>query len=175
MRAPLLTFLIASLLTNRLFAQSVEDALNGTYDYYSFSVTTTTPRYAIFDIDYTTSGFDSHIAIWSSDGTLLGHNDDYDYRGGAGGSTSDLDSLHALYLMTSDIYIVGVARSAAGPGVGGFEGNAPETGDRYYLHVSVEGQPVPEPASVSLLGIGGLCLLGRFRSQAKRKKAQGCS
>lgn len=144
---------------------------NGTYDYYSFTVTTTTPRYAIFDIDYTTDGFDSHLAIWSADGTLLGHNDDYDHLGGADGSVSDLDSLHALYLMESGTFIVGVARSNAGPDFGGFTGNAPETGDRYVLHVSVEGQEVPEPASLTLLGLGGAVCLGR---RWWRRRRSGC-
>lgn len=134
---------------------------DGTYDYYSFSLITSVPRYAIFDIDYTTDGYDSHVAIWAEDGTLLGHNDDYDHRGGADGSVSDLDSLHALYLSSSGTFIVGVARSNASPDFGGFEGNAPETGTNYVLHVSVEGQEVPEPASLMLLGLGGVVCLGR--------------
>ncbi|MEX0725232.1 MAG: PEP-CTERM sorting domain-containing protein [Planctomycetaceae bacterium] len=134
---------------------------DGTYDYYSFSVAGSLPRYAIFDIDFTTSGFDSHLAIWFEDGTLLGHNDDYDAMGGAGGSISDLDSLHALYLLDEGTYIVGVARASAGPDVGGFTGNAPETGQSYYLHVSVEGQPVvPEPSTLMLLTAGTLLLAG---------------
>src|SRR5512136_1778039 len=61
---------------------------DGTFDYYSFYCpgSGSTSGQVIFDIDYTSPGFDSHLALWSTDGTLLFHNDDYDHRAGAGGS-----------------------------------------------------------------------------------------
>ena len=68
---------------------------DGTFDYYSFYVPgwPSTSGRVILDIDWTTPGFDSILALWAADGTGRGLNDDYDPLGGAGGSTSDYDSL----------------------------------------------------------------------------------
>ena len=137
---------------------------DGTFDYFSFYApgTGSGSGQVIFDIDYTSASFDSLLGLWQADGTFLGFNDDYDHRGGAGGSIKDADSLISTYLTTPGTYVVGVARWAAGVGTGGFTGgypNAePESSDLYFLQISVEGQTVPEPSALVLLGIGILAL-----------------
>jgi hypothetical protein len=142
---------------------------DGTFDYYSFYFPGpgSTSGKVIFDIDDTSPSLDSHLALWAADGTLLFHNDDYDHRAGAGGSISDLDSLIETYISTPGTYIVGVARWNAGIGAGGYTGGWANaellSGDAYTLQISVEG--VPEPATLSLLVLGGLALL-----RGRRKK-----
>lgn len=147
---------------------------NGSYDYYSFYFpgAGSTAGQIILDIDHTASGFDSRVALWSSSGLLLGHNDDYDYRGGAGGSTLDysgtqsFDSLMATSLIAPGTYIVGVGRSGSSPEAGGFIGASigavPQSGDSYELQISVENVPVvPEPATYLLFSAGALAVLAR--------------
>lgn len=151
---------------------------DGTFDYYSFYFpgNGSTSGFIVLDIDHTSSSFDSHVALWAADGTLLGHNDNYDYRGGAGGSRADdgttsSDSLMATFLSAPGTYIVGVARFAASPGkdgyTGGFINAEPQPGDAYILQISVENVPVvPEPAQwamtvAGLIGLIGLALRRR--------------
>ena len=143
---------------------------DGTFDYYSFYAPgwPSTSGRVILDIDWTTPGFDSVLGLWAADGMGFGLNDDYDYRGGAGGSTSDTDSLWGGYLDTPGTYIVGVARYGGAAGEGGFTGAAPETGDFYVLQISVEGQTIPEPSTLALLGMGAF---GLFAGTWRRRKA----
>lgn len=147
---------------------------DGTFDYYSFFFPGpgSTSGFVVLDIDYPSSSFDSHIALWAADGTLLGHNDDYDFRGGAGGSVANrgndsYDSLMTAFLTTPGTYIVGVARWGAGFGpsgyIGGFVDAEPQTGDLYTLQISVEGMPtvpVPEPSTFALLAAGAIAVTG---------------
>lgn len=146
---------------------------DGSFDYYSFHFPGpgTTFGFVVLDIDHASSGFNSHVALWSADGTLLGHNDDYDYRGGAGGSrldyggTTSYDSLMTTYLTAPGTYIVGVGRYAASPGTGGYSGGFIDAeiqpGDAYTLQISVQGVPVvPEPASWAMTIAGLLGLIG---------------
>lgn len=159
---------------------TVSGSGDGSFDYYSFYFPGpgTTSGFVVLDIDHSSSGFDSHVALWSADGGLLGHNDDYDYRGGALGSrldhsgTTSFDSLMATYLTAPGTYIVGVGRYAASPVTGGYIGgfiNAEvQAGDAYVLQISVEGVAVvPEPArwSLTVAGLIGLIALALRRQR----------
>lgn len=153
---------------------------DGSFDYYSFYFPGpgTTSGFVVLDVDHTSSSLDSHVALWSADGSLLGHNDDYDYRGGAEGSrldyggTTSYDSLMTTYLTAPGTYIVGVGRWAASPGTGGYSGgfiNAElQPGDVYTLQISVEGVPaVPEPASWAMTVAGLIGLIARTLRQRR--------
>jgi hypothetical protein len=145
---------------------------NGSLDYYSFIYPGpgATAGTIHIDIDFVTPGFDAWVALWDSAGNLLGHNDDYDYRGGRGGSISNYavdmsyDSFMTTFLTTADTYIVGVAKSPASPGFAGFNisgSDIPSSVFTYTLQVSVENIPLPEPSSLSLLAMSALALLRR--------------
>jgi len=138
---------------------------DGTFDYYSFTFPGpgSTSGFVVLDIDYSSSSFDSRVALWGPTGDLLGHNNDYDYRGGAGGSVPDdggvmsSDSLMTTYITAPGRYVVGVARSSSSPGPGpiGYVGDGPLLGDAYTLQISVEGMPVvPEPSPGMLFALG---------------------
>lgn len=94
---------------------------------------------------------------------LLGHNDDCDFRSGAGGSVlhdgggMSFDSLMTTYITAPGICIVGVARAIASPGPGpiAYVSGEPLAGDAYTLQISVEGMArVPEPGAGLLLALG---------------------
>lgn len=151
---------------------------DGSFDYFSFYFPGpgSTSGYVVLDIDHSSSEFDSQVALFAADGTLLPHNDDYDFRGGAGGSVAHYggnmshDSLVATYLTTPGTYIVGVARWKAGidaVGKTGFTGGYVDAeiqpGDSYALQISVEGVPVvPEPSSFALAAAGAVVMIGVF-------------
>ncbi|CAN5158895.1 hypothetical protein BH11PSE10_BH11PSE10_08740 [soil metagenome] len=156
---------------------TVRGSGDGTFDYYSFYFPGpgSTSGFVVLDIDHSSSAFDSHVALWAANGDGLGHNDDYDFRGGAGGSVpkptggpDSFDSLMTTYLPTAGTYIVGVGRYAASPTTGGYEegfsGAKPQAGDFYTLQISVENVPVvPEPGSLPMFGLGALAVLGVLR------------
>ncbi|MBL8350196.1 MAG: DVUA0089 family protein [Burkholderiaceae bacterium] len=151
---------------------TVHGSGDGSFDYYSFYFpgAGSTAGFVVLDIDHSSSGFDSHLALWATNGDLLGHNDDYDYRGGAGGSVpkphsdDSYDSLMTTYLSAPGTYVVGVGLWSASPVKGGYEegfaGAKPRAGDFYTLQISVENVPVvPEPGTGALLGLGALGVL----------------
>lgn len=156
---------------------TVRGSGDGSFDYYSFTFPGpgSTFGFVVLDIDHSSSSFDSRVALWGPTGDLLGHNDDYDYRGGAGGSllhysgVMSFDSLMATYVTTPGIYVVGVARSTASPGPGptGYVGGEPLIGDAYTLQISVENVPVvPEPSNWMLMALG----LGTLTSWRQLKR-----
>ena len=149
---------------------------DGSFDYYSFTFPGpgSTFGFVVLDIDHSSSSFDSRVALWGPTGDLLGHNDDYDYRGGAGGSVlhyggvMSFDALMTTFITIPGIYVIGVARSIASPGPGpiGYVGGEPLIGDAYTLQISVENVPVvPEPGSWMLitLGLGTLTCLRQLK------------
>lgn len=122
-----------------------------------------------------------YTRIWCIDGAgrrcchLLGHNADYDFCGGAGGSVlhyggvMSFDSLMTTYITAPGIYVMGVARAIASPGPGpiGYVRGEPLAGDAYTLQISVEGMPlVPEPGAGLLLALGLGTLAWRRRPRA---------
>lgn len=157
---------------------TVRGSGDDSFDYYSFYFPGRgmTSGFVVLDIDHSSSAFDSHVAIWAANGDLLGHNDDYDYRGGAGGSVpkpignDSFDSLMTTAITTAGTYIVGVGRYAASPTTGGYEegfsGAKPQAGDFYTLQISVENMPVvPEPGRLPMFGLGALAVFGVLRRQ----------
>ena len=148
---------------------TVRGSGDGSFDYYSFTFPGpgSTFGFVVLDIDHSSSSFDSRVALWGPTGDLLGHNDDYDYRGGADGSllhyggVMSFDALMTTYIATPGIYVVGVARSIASPGPGpiGYVAGEPLIGDAYTLQISVENVPVvpePSPGWLMTLGLGTL-------------------
>ena len=146
---------------------------NGTFDYYKFTFPGPGSTFGTIhiDIDFPSSSFDSWVGLWDAAGNLLGHNDDYDFRGGRAGSVVNyggnmsFDSFMTTFLITPGTYEVGVAQSPASPAMGGFTAGSGEiagTVTSYTLQVSVENVPVPEPAtSLGLLGLGAIAFLRR--------------
>lgn len=151
---------------------------NGTFDYYTFTVATTS--LVILDIDYGCSdavgstfgcpgaagsgGMDTEIALWDSTGAWLTENDDFSpITVGAGGTVHPYDSFIQLTL-TPGVYYVGVAEYFSSGTAGGWTAgsNLPDGGDTYTLQVSVE-NPVPEPGTLLLLGSGIAGIAARRR------------
>jgi MYXO-CTERM domain-containing protein len=144
-------------------------------DFYAFQASAGS---ATFDIDG--GGFDSYLALFGADGTLLGDSDDS--FPGDPGSSSQFDAFLGTYtLPTTGLYFIAVARSGnfanatfsgssffqlvrpdgafggfgfvgATAGDSSFLNSGSQTGLAYTLHVSV----VPAPGVLGLAAIVGL-------------------
>lgn len=129
------------------------------YDFYFFSHAGGTVH---LDIDGPTN-FDTEIGIWTAGGTLVSNNDD-NFPLDLGSSTLLNSALFNLNLAAGD-YVVGVSRfnsvfQSGAPYITGLFSMVPQ-GGTYTLNISAT--PVPEPVTLTLLGIGivGVGGLGR--------------
>lgn len=142
---------------------------NGTYDYYSFTLSNAGT--VILDIDYGMPGYDSEIGLWKADGTYITENDDYAPFAtvGADGSEHNYDAFIQTTLQAGS-YIVGVARFSSNGANGGWNAttsNVVQTGADYTLHASVGAVPEAETYAMMLAGLG---LVGFAASRRKLAK-----
>jgi hypothetical protein len=140
---------------------SISATGDGTYDYYSFTVTA--PGQVHLDIDFghnVGGSIDTELALWDSLGNALVQVDDSPLDPG---SISGFDSEIFFDIVTPGLYIVGVAEFPANALFGGWApGDEPDAGDTYTLQVSV----VPEPGATILFGIGALIAGSVLRRKA---------
>jgi hypothetical protein len=111
---------------------SIEGTGDGTFDYYVFDVVAAGSR-GIFDIDL--ENFDTELFLYDTNGNLLAANDD---NGSDPGSGSGLASLIDFTFAQAGTYIIGVGEFNSFNFGGEIDGNAPDPGDFYTLHISLE-------------------------------------
>ncbi len=154
----------------------------GTTDYFSFTVQNDGDM-GIFDIDfgYEPGGpeyFDSFIVLWGPGGDIA-HQDDSSPLDGASGSGSWYDSFLEHTFPNAGLYTLGVADFGEGGGgvtydEFGFTKGGITLGYTYTLQISLPAaEPIPEPATVALLGIGLAGLAGAEVRRRRKKKAVG--
>lgn len=115
---------------------SIQGSGDGTYDYFSFTVTNSGDR-GIFDIDFT-NGNDMEIFLFDAAGNFLFGDDDSSTSDGQGGSTSGLDSYMEFTFTSPGTYIIGVAEFSSSGQNGGITGDTIDPGTIYTLQVSIE-------------------------------------
>lgn len=98
---------------------SVHGVANGSYDYYSFTVTEPNTK-VVFDIDYGSGhggSFDSTLRLYDAAGQYIefSYSDDSNPASGDGGSTSGLDSYLEWTFATPGTYYVQVGQFWTGP------------------------------------------------------------
>jgi hypothetical protein len=117
---------------------SISGTGDGTADFYGFEVDTA-GAVGTFDIDATTGGLNSFIAIYDHHGTLLAFNDNFSPVDAGSGTT--LDSFLTFTFPAADDYIIGVGRSGGTPINGGLPTSMGVlAGTTYALHLSITGQ-----------------------------------
>lgn len=150
---------VGSVLTASLIPHvTVRGTGNGTFDYYSFTITQP-GQVAAFDIDSTlpdgVNQIDTQLFLYDQAGNLLEAGDDSTPTDGAGGSTSTLDPYFEHTFAQPGKYIIGVARFNSTGAQGGIVGNPLLPGDRYSLNVSLLGVANGAPLGVRVYnGIG---------------------
>jgi len=165
---------------------SIAGTGNGTFDYYSFTVNAPGSR-GIFDIDFTTGGLNTWLAIWdsnfdlvSANGQFFVNNDFFSSPGLGDGSSNPNDSFiqnpplgpgvdPGVIFDSAGIFYVGVAANPASAllnGGWGSSSGAPQLGQDYALQVSLQNAtlvPMPGAAWGGLGLIAGFGLLRRRR------------
>ncbi|MCH8840502.1 MAG: PPC domain-containing protein, partial [Planctomycetes bacterium] len=111
---------------------SIQGTGDGTFDYYSFTVANAGDQ-AVFDIDF--ENFDTELFLYDTNGNLLAQNDD---NGGDPGSGGGLASLINFTFALPGTYIIGVGEFNSFDDGGQIDGNTPDPGDTYTLHISLQ-------------------------------------
>jgi hypothetical protein len=139
---------------------------NGTYDYYSFTLSSAGT--VILDIDYGMPDLDAELGLWHADGTYITENDDNNPTAGAGGSSSSLLDSFIQTTLQAGSYVVGVARYSASGTNGGWSAGSGliPAGTDYTLHVSVNAVPEAETYAMMLAGLGLVGFATRRRMRA---------
>jgi filamentous hemagglutinin family protein len=121
---------------------------DGSFDYYSFDISSPQTR-GIFDIDNTRvdgsnlATIDTQLFLFDNPtGNLLAQNDDYPISGGAGGSTSSLESYISYTFANPGTYTLGVGRYSSFANAGSITGTPLRTGDNYTLQISLDSRNV---------------------------------
>ena len=117
------------------------------FDYYEFTVVNAGDR-GIFDIDFGTSGemmsdstdIDTALFLYDSSGGLLADNDNRLSEPDAGSSNAHDSFINHVFAEVGT-YVIGVGRSGSEGSQFGITGAAPQPGQTYTLHVSVENHP----------------------------------
>ncbi|MFZ4573414.1 MAG: DVUA0089 family protein [Phycisphaerales bacterium] len=159
----------------------------GDVDFYSFFTPGGSAR---FDIDRTSGGFDSYLALFDATGTLLGDNDDS--FPADPGSATDLDAFLGDISVPAGTYFIAVSSSGnaalatftgdmfrelsrpdgafggyqflnADAGDASYAFSGPQSGEAYTLHISV-----PAPGAAALLAGSVAFVFGRGRSRKPR-------
>ena len=123
---------------------SIEGTGDGTFDYYSFTVSEAGSR-GIFDIDY--ENIDSSLLLYDDAGSLLAYNDDLSGFLGFSdpGTNGTFVSLLQYSFPAAGTYTIGVGKWYSYDDGGELTGAPLEEGDVYTLHVSIENHELNEP------------------------------
>ncbi|MCH2123042.1 MAG: pre-peptidase C-terminal domain-containing protein, partial [Pirellulaceae bacterium] len=134
---------------------TIEGTGNGSFDYYSFTVTTANSR-GIFDVDRgetgTAGSVDTELFLFDSDGNQLAANDVSPFVVGGSGSTSSEDAFIEHVFGTAGTYVVAVAESGSFAFNGNLVGNPLDIGDAYTLQVSLENHPTVGVDNLTISG-----------------------
>jgi hypothetical protein len=138
---------------------SVQGTGDGTFDYYSFTVSNA-GDVGTFDIDFGANPpdgdghMDTIIFLYDANGNLLASSDDSLVTTGGGGSASGLDSFLQYTFAAPGTYVIAVGEFFSYDDGGQVAGNPPDAGDTYTLHVSIENHAVAAPSDWFQVEVG---------------------
>ncbi len=141
----------------------------GTVDFFSF--TTTDPGIIILDIDSSpqNTNFDTHIHLFTGAGVPLASSDDNggDPGDGPGLTGGAFNSRIQTGVQPAGTFVAAVSAFPSAASAGGNVTNTVPPGGTFTLNISAQVQQVPEPATLALLGLGAVSLIGlRLRRKA---------